>query len=1353
MNKTALHFVYWLSAILTFTLTGCIAPDNPTVEGTGTPDVTQCGSIPGVGNGADFEPQKATVHDADGRSHPDLYYIAWAQLDARTDLRFPGKGYNDAGFEDKLLVSRLITSTDSNSKEKYQNWQVWPPQNKDCKDTEKVRIHSFDVAPNGKSLFVSMSREETDNLERRLGIYRLDIASQTVTKISTDNTVDFLYPTYVGNDTTSEHQMLLVAKTVGKKEIPFNYKAKAVMVDEYDRAPTPLIHKMDTQTGVVTRIGFNNSHQTEPMAMDGPQGTKLIVFNQWEHQDTVNRFALWKMQIDGSDNFTFFGQESSTDHSAKNLFSPRLVRSGPYQGYLLMGQGARSNHEFVSEGHILMVKRTNLDLRSEKLFLEKLDNTSGVDQHISRTPEHYNDQSFVYSYRAFSDNAYSLYLKDYPLTATSADSLPGTLIISDNNYHFVQPRSFYPTVSAPVAPGEGDIGQSRVSFTNNALNGKSGFLVQNLTLSQNGVQHQLTGLTVSDLRLQFFIPSHHFEDSNSVGLKNSQETSIPASGFIQPETDGSIGVVLKSGLYTWKLNKRFVYTDSANKTSDLWIPVRAERQEVDFVPNRVNACNQCHQERSQANIDKYASYTSIAAGKMKGTLSNVNDISTYNAGANVPDFHRQIVPLLQKPGPTGKSCIGCHNVKDKLNLSNTTGTASMNSTFRALLQGAHNLGGAAGVVPYLSSAINPMGMDDQYQPAPFLWSVLLNNDLSVPEDSTHPNGASRALDRAGDYGATYNAMVESDIAAINAVYDHSKHWSAEELQQFITYTTTQIPVGISDRMTFQTSSISTQSPAAQKAYQAMVRQCFNCHTSNLDNGIASVGFGLPSTKRFISEVWLRDTQSRFVMRSHLADKSDTAYSMLWWISNIMSSMEESLNSAARRINFADKDQSEILVYARGGKDLDGSGGFNANIASHPALAVSSSDYIALSNWVNGIQGSNQPPTMSSPASPLTFREYDPPAYLPEPVRWNDLDNELSQAFISNHEGNTHRFNDTMLALEYQDLVSAKLKTYAILGDRGEHAFNFTVSDGLYNDVIQTLPVTVTSDYNVPRPTSSLPNSYGFYTVRETGELRKLDTAGGDRSIGIIPNYNAATWTTVYRREDKGWLYFVEQKEQKIHVVDEANASYKFSITLNHALNKDSDSHKQTVYLIWWRPAEGTVSGELQGLLESKLSLTKNGDWYVGLGNGEPPDQPIVPEYRTRLVDGGDTVGVYVWRRATFMTKWNNDAADHNAIDRMSVLNLVTGKAKPLTAYEFTQQTIDAISYPAQKYFNVRAIVVAADGAFYGFNKDLNQADVTIFNFDPLTQIQKPVAVTPAWINNLISNPVKYATPFLVIGPR
>ena len=1386
-------------AILTFLalfLAGCISANNKTVEG-GTPDVTQCSPIEGVLDGADFVPKSAiSEHESDGRMHPDLFYIAWSQLDSRTDLRFPERGYEDSGFEDKLLVSRKQQDGS------YKTWQIYPALDNECKDVEKVRIQSFDVAPDGKSLYLSMSKpvfdsadttKSTDlNPDRHLGIFKMDIASKKMTPITTDYSVSYSYPTYIGNDEDSDHEMLLISKTVTKQDIPFNYK-QGVMLDEYDRHPSPLIHKLDTVTGAVTRIGFNNSHQTEPVVINQGEDTPLVVFTEWEHQATVNRFSLWKMQIDGSDTFMFYGDEANTKDTDENIYQARQIKSGKYKDYILMGQAGRTGNmgAFVAEGHILMTKRENLDLRSPKIFLSKADTVSGVEKDLARTPEHYNDESFVYAYREDTDSSYKIYIKDYPEDVNETlDPSAGVEVIASNDYHFMQPRSFYPPVSKKVAPKVSELSENRVSFTNNNLNGNGGFLVENLKNSNNGEQHQLNGISADEISMQFFVPSHHFSDSYTIGTEHSPEMTIPSSNFIAPESDGSMGVILKEGLYVWKVHKKFPFTDGDGYSSNLWIPIRAERQEVSFVPNRVNECNQCHQDRNQGILDKYHGYYSIAHNKMRGNLNDVtgdNDISNYNATDEIPDFHAKIAPLFSKPAlDGGGSCVSCHDVKDKLNLSNMTGVDIKNYTYRDFVLGAHKMPDDS-VLPYQYNEINPMGMDNSYHPAPFLWSLILNDDLTVPIEDGYPNSESRDLNRTGDYGAVYSQDVLDEISSINGIYDHSKHWSYEDMQKIITYGATRLPVGLSDRVSFVTNSLSTSTPQAQKAYQALVKNCYSCHNNHNDGGLRDVNFTdiIPKEKRFNDSYYLRDSVMRFSIYHHLAKKVDTKYSKYLWQSNLNNSMNKTLSSALYRIDFNDLNNSELLVYARG-YDKNGDS-LNDNIKTHTGyLSEDSADYKAIENWVNNVSMTNTPPTIDQPTKSITIKEYDTPAYLDQNITWHDDDTladgseELSQAFIQgsddieivtkttdsgdtvsfvqNQSTSEHTINDTMLAMEYSSFTSAQLKMYAILGDRGVRNFTFTVSDGLYGTATQNIEVNITSDYIVPDPNATLPTAYLFFTERntttDTTMLKKLETNGTVSDIGLIDGFSP-DWTTMYRRADKGWLYFVNQEQQKIYVVDETNANVLFDIIIDNEPNRVGTDHMQTLYLIWWRPAEGVEgqegyrAGQLEGLLESKLSSENenNGDFYVGLGSGEDPNGvPVRPEWRTKMPDGGNTIGVYVWKRATFMTKWVN-----GGIDRMNVLNLETGKTKYMSDFNFTAQSLDGVDYNASEYWNVRAIVVAEDGAFYGFNKDLN-TDPEVFNFDPMRGIQTKVDV-PSWIQDYINNYNSYATPFLVIEPR
>ncbi len=1478
-------------------LQSCIAPDNEVIEGMGTPDITQCSTINGVGDGAMYEPLTAIDLTAENKNNPDVFYLAWAKLDARSDLRFPEKGYDDAGFEDKLLVSRR--ANDGTVK----TWQLLPQLDDSCKDVEKIRIHSFDVAPNGRSLYLSMARTPLSgavNRDSHLGIYRFDIKNYELTKISTDNNTHFMHPTYIGNAPDTRHEMLLVAKTVKGNEIPVNYRqgdaSAGVLKDEYDRSPTTLIHKMDTFDGNITRIGFNNSHQTEPFLAADPDGHPIAVFTQWEHQDALNRFSLWKIQIDGSDAFVFYGDEATANDSTNHLFQGRLVRSGQYKNYILMTE---SHNFFDAEGHVLMTKRKHLDLRSKKIYLQKKHTVGATSVGISRNPEYYNDSRFVYSHRADTEHTYDLYIKAFPADGENSDALDtsaGDLLSPEtNDYHFVQARSFYPPEREQVVPTARDLGQNRISFTNENLQGASGFLMENLTQSDNGVQHQLDGIAVDDIALQFFVPSHHLAGlSTAIGLKNSPEMTIPASGFLTPESDGSFGAILKNGLYVWKVHKRFDLHGE-----NVWIPIRAERQEVSFVPDRVNACNQCHQERSQYNLDLYHDSNSIATQKMTGNLQGAHNITNFPVYDHIPDFHQDIMPLFLKKAvnpdiaeANRQSCADCHQSGTKLNLSNPTGVDVMNATYRTLVKGARNLGHAN--IAYSSDAINPMMMDANLHPAPFMWSVLLNDDLTVenPAQTTDtamtPFQASRrTLKTAGDYGASYNKAVLDDVQRINGLYDHSKHWSAQDMQTFITYGTSQLAVGLSHHIDFKEENIGAfmTTAAAQKAYQVMVRQCYGCHNNFWDKGIRTEKFGLPLEKRWDSDQGLIDTHLRFVMKTYSATKDAGKFSQYSWQSDLNASMRDSLASASHRIDFNDKNRtdteklSELLVYAR---CVDGEGQpltpATHHVKHNVCLSSGSADYGYLSAWAGELLNKtvdnsvvNHPPTLNTPFTSLTFAEYDPPA-LSDAITWSDVDGDLAQLFLQKQNWNE---NDTMVSLVYDSYASAKIQRYAILGDRGTHNLKFTVSDGQSSqDVSQNLTVTVSAgDYTVPTPSATFPNAWAYYTVRNAmansttyniddaiahasniytltdsianistkvyevedvlgnlgtvfatedalgnisttykvldavghvhtvGELRKLSIDAGhgtDTLVGVIDDYNN-DWSTVYRRKDtgwtRGWLYFVEQKAQKIHVVDESNAKVLFHINLNHEPNRYSDSHKQTQYLLWWRDKNGLSAetdwlraynkgngfyqpksvvpetqcgeGELQGLLESKLSsdTNHNGDFYIGLGCGElvlqdalgnpstvlsdkgvfpsahmDKTMAVVPEWRTKLENGDNTLSVYVWRRATFMTRWLNDS-----VDDFNVLNLVSGKAKALGAFKLT----DLDTHQAVNHYNVRANVVTEDGRFYLFNKDTNDQPVKIINLDPLAKTQRQVAA-PAWVQSYFSNYQNYGTPFLVI---
>jgi hypothetical protein len=254
---------------------------------------------------------------------------------------------------------------------------------------------------------------------------------------------------------------------------------------------------------------------------------------------------------------------------------------------------------------------------------------------------------------------------------------------------------------------------------------------------------------------------------------------------------------------------------------------------------------------------------------MQGNLADVigtdKDISEYNSTKVIPDFHKNIAPLFTKSGLNGgKSCVDCHNAKDKLNLANMTGVSLKTSMYRTFVLGAHKVKDKDKILPNQYADINPLGMDSKYHPAPFLWSLILDDDLSVPSDDNHSNTAARNLERKNDFGAQYDEDVISELNRINGDYNHSKHWSLEDTQKMITYGSTRLAVGLSDKIDFTENSLSISTPQAQKAYQALVKNCYECHNTHTAGGLQDANFTdiIPKEKRFTSASYLRDSRMR-----------------------------------------------------------------------------------------------------------------------------------------------------------------------------------------------------------------------------------------------------------------------------------------------------------------------------------------------------------------------------------------------------------------------------------------------------------------------------------------------------------
>jgi len=96
------------------------------------------------------------------------------------------------------------------------------------------------------------------------------------------------------------------------------------------------------------------------------------------------------------------------------------------------------------------------------------------------------------------------------------------------------------------------LSENRVSFTNENLNGYAGYLVEFLGDSDNGEQNELDGIDTNDIRMQFYIPSHHFDDSYAIGVEKSPELVVPFQrpGSLNLKALGKEGL----GFLLWVVN-------------------------------------------------------------------------------------------------------------------------------------------------------------------------------------------------------------------------------------------------------------------------------------------------------------------------------------------------------------------------------------------------------------------------------------------------------------------------------------------------------------------------------------------------------------------------------------------------------------------------------------------------------------------------------------------------------------------------------------------------------------------------------------------------------------------------------
>jgi Hydrazine synthase alpha subunit middle domain/WD40-like Beta Propeller Repeat len=117
-------------------------------------------------------------------------------------------------------------------------------------------------------------------------------------------------------------------------------------LDEYERRMSTVLHMLDPNkarlagqpacdSGEVVQISFNQSHDRNPIVLrDG-----TILFSRWEHLGTVNKFAIFFMEPDGTDLFVKYGSHSGVnsfldlrEEENGKLVATMMPLSGTFEG-------------------------------------------------------------------------------------------------------------------------------------------------------------------------------------------------------------------------------------------------------------------------------------------------------------------------------------------------------------------------------------------------------------------------------------------------------------------------------------------------------------------------------------------------------------------------------------------------------------------------------------------------------------------------------------------------------------------------------------------------------------------------------------------------------------------------------------------------------------------------------------------------------------------------------------------------------------------------------------------------------------------------------------------------------------
>lgn len=438
-------------------------------------------------------------------------------------------------------------------------------------------------------------------------------------------------------------------------------------LDEYERRKSTVLHLLDRtkaalagqpscDSGEVVQISFNQSHDRNPIVLrDG-----TILYSRWEHLGTVNKFAVFFMEPDGTDTFVKYGSHSGVntfldlrEQLDGSLVATMMPLSGTYEG------GAIGHLDIVNE--VDDPQTASLQLTGTQVIPADMEPSNfGRYHNVYPVP----DGSFRYltSYSAgkvindpknkiVQEPDYGLWMLNNSNGTLKPILLPG----NTSRQAFLEPiplmavpAAMIPTAKPGKAANRSSLGTEGVLAAASVYDSEANRALSNEVLGvtiprdANG-NINFTALcndpslqVVKQVRIIQAVPSQPGIGTEDIGLTQFERQKI--LGYAPVECDGSFRVTVPADT---SLTLNVVDTQSRSfKVKENWLAVR---------PGENRTCNGCHSPRR--GTPQRLATEAIALNRAPSSLTP--------PAIPVLAFNANIQPIFSA------KCISCHSISDQ----------------------------------------------------------------------------------------------------------------------------------------------------------------------------------------------------------------------------------------------------------------------------------------------------------------------------------------------------------------------------------------------------------------------------------------------------------------------------------------------------------------------------------------------------------------------------------------------------------------------------------------------------------------------------------------------------------------